>query len=57
MIAAPRNTPPWIDGAAIRAAISYPDAVHALGDALSRPGTIAAMPKRQIVDTQPARCC
>lgn len=50
MIAAPMNTPPWIDGTALRAAIPYPDAVHALADALSRPGAIGAMPPRQIVD-------
>ncbi len=44
------NTPPWIDGAALRAAISYPDAVQALAAALSRPGADATMPPRQIVD-------
>lgn len=51
MIPAPMNTPPWIDGMALRSAIPYPDAVHALADALSRPGAIGAMPPRQIVDT------
>jgi ornithine cyclodeaminase len=45
------NTPPWIDGMALRAAIPYPDAAHALADALSRSDAIGAMPPRLIVDT------
>ncbi len=41
----------WIDDAALRTALPYPSAVEALADAVSRPGTLAGTPPRQIVDT------
>jgi len=40
-----------IDEVALRAALPYPDAVAALADAVTNPGTTAGTPPRQIIDT------